>query len=93
MRPDEIVKEDKYDNHTVSALKRIKAITSFAAVFELLIKGFHNIVGYIIPKACNTNMLDTKDSLSWHFVSGISVINNAVRLSIVLNTMKQAKGL
>ena len=72
MRSDEIEKEYKHHNHRISAFKRVKAVSCLVPIFELLVKGFDNIVGDVIFEAGNSDVRYTKDSLYRYFVSCVS---------------------
>ena len=93
MRSDEIVKENKHHNHRISTFKRIKAVSGLVPIFKLLVKSFDKIVGNVIFKACNSNVLNAKDRLSGYFVGRIPVSNNGIRFTILFYTIKQAEGL
>ena len=44
MRSDEIVEENKHHDHGIGAFERVKPVSGFVPVFELLVECFDNIV-------------------------------------------------
>ena len=60
MWSDEVVEEYKHHNYRIIAFKGVKTVSNIVPIFKLFVKGFNNIVRYVIFKVCNSNMFNTK---------------------------------
>ena len=58
MWSDEVVEEYKHHNYRISAFKGVKTVSDIVPIFKLFVKGFNNIVRYVIFKVCNSNMFN-----------------------------------
>ena len=82
MRANEVEKEDKNRNSSISRVKRMKATFGFIPSLETVVKSFDKIVANIVLKALDTNVFSMrKVALSRNLVGTIAIANNGIGMT------------
>ena len=79
VRADKVVEEDKHGNEVVGRSKRGKALFGFVPRLERLVEALNEVVGNVIVKTLNTDVLNPIQHFNRHLVGKVSVTHNGFR--------------
>ena len=76
VRANKVVEKDEHGNEVVGRSKGRKALFGLVPCFELLVKALNKVVGDVVVKTLDTDVLDIKQCFDGHLVGKIAVTNN-----------------
>ena len=79
MRAYEVVEKDEHGNEVVGRREGRKTLFSLVPSLELLVKTINEVVGNVIVKTLNTDVLNPIQHFNRHLVGKVSVTHNGFR--------------
>lgn len=93
VRADEVVEKDEHGNEIVGRREGRKALFGLVPSLELLGKTLNEVVGNVIVKTLNADVLNAIQRLNRHQVGKVAVADNGLRSTHVLHGFQYGESL